>query len=310
MRRFSAALLALGLVSSSLHAAPTAQEQANYDAAVQAVVNGINAYRAGLGKTSVTALKELCQAARESAEYQTLNVGVAGDSFTRAGNAGYTGSFFPLNSAFSGAGHISPPELLSFIISNGSFAAVLADSDAASVGVGIAVKADSANTEVRLFIVVGKLNGMSLGGTAGIETGTGRGLTDLTDVASLLAGAYKGDSINGYTFDPSVVVVTSEIASKFNAALKKLLKKPPLVAGHVGKAVTFKLSTDVVKLVEKFKVKGKLPSGVKFDKKLGGFRGKPKSGGTFTVTISADLKAAVGGSKKLKPIKIQFKIGG
>ncbi|MGH8048514.1 MAG: hypothetical protein ACREKL_14835 [Chthoniobacterales bacterium] len=310
MRRFFATALACGIALSRLNAAPTTEEQTIYDDSVQAVVDAINTYRVGLGKTQVTALKELCQAARESAEFQTLNVGVNKTSFVRAGDAGYTGLFLPANSAFTAAGHMSPVDLLDFIKTNGTFAAVLADTTAASVGVGIAMKADGVDSEIRLFIVLGKLNGMSLGGTAGIEVGTGRGLVDPTDIAAILAGAYIGDSINGFVYDPDAIVFTTAVIEKFNNALKKLFKKPPVIAASVGKAVTFKLPPDVVKLIEKFKLAGKLPPGVKFDKKHGSFRGAPTKGGSFTVRLGGSLKAAVNGSKKLKPIKIQFKIGG
>jgi hypothetical protein len=172
------------------------------------------------------------------------------------------------------------------------------------------MKADGADTEIRIFIVFGKLNGGSLGGVEGIETGTGRGLVDLTQIGAILAGAYTGDSINGFVYDPDALVFTTAVVEKFNNALKKLFKKPPVIVASVGRQVTFKLPADVVKLIEKFKVKGKLPPGVKFDKKRGGFRGAPTSKGVFTIRLGGDLKAAIDGSRKLKPIKIQFKIGG
>lgn len=81
------------LLLSPLFSAPTVEEQATYDAACLEVIDAVNAYRAANSAPALIPFVELCQAARELAEFEELGVGVSTDLIQRTRDAGYAGGF-------------------------------------------------------------------------------------------------------------------------------------------------------------------------------------------------------------------------
>ncbi len=310
MRTFLLIPLAGCLALARLSAAPTAQEQANYSAACVEAVAAVNAYRDSFGKDPLTPLVPLCQAAREDAEFQHLGVGVAKTIFDRAWDAGYTGTFLIGTTAFSSKGSVAASALFQRLVAaNPDNQAAFLSDDAASIGVGLALEAAGAGSEYRLRILLGRKVGMSLGGPTGQESGTGRGLLDLALLRELLAGAWSGDSINGFVRDPSVIVLTVAEERAFASALATFVRKRSVVRLRVGRAVNLRLPPEVAKFIEKPVLKGRMPPGIRFDRRRIRFLGAAKGTGRFTVTLSGDLRGTIQGSKKLKPVRIRFSVG-
>jgi hypothetical protein len=298
-------------VVSLLSAAPTVQEQALYDAACVAAVDAVNVYRASNGKVALSPLVELCQAAREDAEYRHLGVGDPSKNILdRANDAGYGGTVLNGTSAFDSKGQVSADLLFQRLLSSaGNTAAFLSD-DAAYIGVGLAFLAEGIPSEYRLRIILGKaVPGGPQDGTTGRESATGRGLLDLALLREIRAGAWSGDSIVGFVRDPNLVVLTVAEEKAFNEALGTFLRKNSAIRTSVGKGLNLRFPPQVTKFVESFIVKGRIPPGIRFDERTKSFRGAARGSGSFTVTIAGDLKGPVKGSEKLQPIRIRFTIG-
>jgi len=295
---------------SQLSAAPTVQEQATYDASCLAAVDAVNAYRASNGKAALVPLVELCQAAREDAEFRELGVGVTNTIFARASTAGYAGTFLTGTTAFISRGRVSAVTLLQNLLATAGNPAAFLHDDADYIGVAMALNIVGASTEYHLRIVLGKeVAGGPTDGTTGQETGTGRGLLDISLMREILAGAWSGNSINGYVRDPRMVVLTVAEEKAFAAALAIFLRKSSAIRTSVGRGLSVRLPIQVTKFVEKFVVKGRIPPGVRFDRRTKSFRGAARGSGSYTVILTGDLKGPVKGSEKLKPIRIRFTIG-
>jgi hypothetical protein len=295
--------------SSSLRAAPTAEQIANYGAACQAVVDAVNAFRSGSGKVPLTPLEELCQAAREDAEFVSLGTGVSRDFFDRSRDAGYTGTFLTGSTAFYSRGQAAGAVLFQRLLTNlPSSGAAFLSNDAASIGIGFALRAQGGTSEYQMRIILGKA-GATIGGTAGLES-TNRGLIDPALLREILAGAWSGDSINGFVRDPDMIVLTDAQEKAFVAALTKFTRNETVVRVETGDLIVVKLPPQILNLIEKVTVKGQPPAGVRFDVRKGTFRGSARSPGQFTVTLMVRLKGPVKGSETLKPIRIRFLIAG
>jgi hypothetical protein len=162
-------------------------------------------------------------------------------------------------------------------------------------------------TEFRLRIILGKeFVDAAPDGTTGQEAATGRGLLPLTQLREIRAGAWSGDSINGFVLDPTVVVLTADQEKTFLAALAAFAKKTKSIRISAGGKVNLKLPPQLVTLLEQVVLKGRIPPGVRFDARTNAFKGSARKAGTYTVTLSGDLKGPVGGSEQLKPIRIRF----
>jgi hypothetical protein len=299
------------LLLSPVLSAPTVEEQATYDAACLEVIDAVNAYRAANSQPALTHLVELCQAARELAEFEELGVGVSTDLIQRTRNAGYAGDFLNGTSAFMSRGQVSAATLFQNLLSTPGYAAVFLNSEADYLGVGMAVEMRGSTTEFRLRIILGKeFPGGDPDGTTGQETATGRGLLPLTRLREILAGAWSGDSIDGFVLDPTVVVLTTSEEKAFLEALAAFAKKSGSIRVSAGGKVNLKLPPQLAMLLDRAVLKGRIPPGVRFDARTNSFKGAARSAGTYTVTLSGDLKGPVKGSEKLKPIRIRFTVQG
>jgi hypothetical protein len=297
------------LLLSPLFATPTLEEQATYDAACQEVIDAVNAYRTANSQMALTPFVELCRAAREQAEFEELGVGVSTDLFTRTRNAGYAGDFLNGTSAFMSRGQVAAAALFQNLLSTPGYPAVFLNADADYIGVGLAVEMQGSTTEFRLRIILGKAYPDAVtDGTPGQETGTGRGLLPITQLREIRAGAWSGDSINGFVLDPAVVVLTTEQEKAFLAALAAFAKKSGAIRVSTGGKVNLKLPLQLATLLERAVLKGRIPPGVRFIPGTNSFKGSARSAGTYTVTLSGNLKGPVKGSEKLKPIRIRFTV--
>lgn len=297
------------LLVSSLHAAPTVEEQAVYDSACLEVIDAVNAYRTNNSQAALTPLVELCEAARELAEFDELGVGVSKDLLQRTRDAGYMGDFPSGTVGFGSRGQVAAATLFQNLLATPGYPAAFLNADLDYIGVGMAVKMRGSATEFRLRIILGtEFPNGTPDGTPGQETSTGRGLLPLTRLREIRAGAWSGDSINGFVLDPSVVVLTTEQEKAFVAALAAFAKKSGAIRISPGGKVNLKLPPQLAMLLERAILKGRIPPGVRFDPRGNAFKGSARSAGTYTVTLSGDLKGAVNGSEKLKPIRIRFTV--
>lgn len=297
------------LLLSSLFSAPTVEEQANYDAACLEVINAVNAYRTNNGATALTPLVELCQAAREFAEFEELGVGVSTDVFQRTRDAGYAGDFASGTVSLGSRGQVAAATLFQNLLSTPGYPAAFLNADLDYLGVGMAVEMRGSTTEFRLRIILGKeFPGGDADGTPGQETATGRGLLPLTQLREIRAGAWSGDSINGFVLDPTVVVLTTSEEKAFLEALAAFAKKGGAIRVSAGGKVNLKLPPQLAMLLERAVLKGRIPPGVRFDARTNAFKGSARSAGTYTMTLSGNLKGPVRGSEKLKPIRIRFTV--
>lgn len=291
----------------SASAAPTVQEQANYDASCQAVVTAVNSFRSANGKTALEPLRELCQAAREDSEFLVLGVGTSDSIFIRATNAGYTGTYLTGSTAFGSRGQLAAAALFQNLINgNAANQATFLSDDAASIGVGMAFKAQGPTSEWQLRIVLGKKVGGNLGGTIGIESGTGRGLLLVSLLEEIRDRAWSGNSINGYVVDPNVISLTPSEERAVAAAIAAFVRGRATVRTEVGQSVNVKIPAQLFVLIEKLTVTGKLPPGVRYDRRRGIFRGTIRAPGTYLIRLSGSLRGEVNNSEKLKPIRIRF----
>ncbi len=215
----------------------------------------------------------------------------------------------PFPSAFYSRGQATGAVLFQRLLTNlpTSQAAFLSN-EAASIGIGFALRAQGKTTEYQMRIILGKA-GTTIGGTAGLES-TNRGLIDPALLREILAGAWTGDSINGFVRDPDMIVLTEAQEKALVAALTKFLRNDSVVRVDRGDSIVVKLPSQLLNLIEKVTVKGKVPAGVRFDVRKGTFRGSARSPGQYVVTLVVRLKGPVKGSETLKPIRIQFKIDG
>lgn len=307
-------LLLSGLLSVSsfpLQAAPSTEQQATYDTACQTLVTAVNTYRGLSGKAPLTPLTELCQGVREQLEYNRLGVaGTSTDVFQRASDAGYLGTYLNGATVFYSSGKTDPATLLQRLITalDEASPALLSD-DAEFIGVGFALAANGKNAEFHSGILLGKRFGGGTQGTDGLES-SGRGLLSHTRLREIQAGAWSGNSIDGFVLDPSVVVLTLEQDRALNAALIKFAKQAANLKGKKGKPIRVKLPPALKPMIERLVLKGKLPAGVRFDPVKGTFSGSAKSAGTYTLTLSGSLRGPLKGSDQLKPIRIRIVIGG
>lgn len=291
-----------------LHAAPTTEQQATYDTACQTLVTAVNTYRGLSGKAPLTPLSELCQGVREQLEYNRLGEGTNTDVFQRVRDAGYLGDYLTGSTVFYSSGRVDPATLLQRLIAALPSASLALLSDEAEfIGVGFALAANGTNSEFHSGIFLGKRFGGGTQGTDGFET-SGRGLLSHTRLREIQAGAWSGNSIDGFVLDPGVVVLTLEQERALNAALIKFAKQVANVKGQKGKSIRVKLPPALKPLIEKLVLKGKLPAGIRFDPRKGTFSGSAKSGGTFTVTLTGSLRGPLKGSDQLKPIRIRIQI--
>jgi hypothetical protein len=301
--------LAAGLGFARADQPPSSAEQQTYQAAEQAVVDAINTYRQNQTPPLplLTPLIELCGGARLEAEARLTNP-TAQISRAQAEALGFTGNFIGF---VNGGFYLSANALLTGIASDSNIRQYLLDPSAKYVGVGVAVRTSGQSSDVEWAITIAR-DGMGAApyGTSGIEMNSGRGLPDLTKIDAILSGAISGDSITGYVYDPDAVILTPAVVEKFNKALKKLLKSPPVIRVAVGQPVAFKLPPDVFKVVKKLTIKGKLPPGVKFDRKKGRLRGAPSKAGSYVLRIKAGLKAEINGLSALPLIKLRINVGG
>lgn len=299
------------LLLSPLFSAPTVEEQATYDAACLEVIDAVNAYRTANSQPALTPLVELCQAARELAEFEELGVGVSTDLIQRTRDAGYAGDFASGTVAFGSRGQVAAATLFQNLLTTPGYPAVFLNADLDYLGVGMAVEMRGSTTEFRLRIILGKEFPVGpADGTPGQETATGRGLLPLTQLREIRAGAWSGDSINGFVLDPAVVVLTTAEEKAFLAALAAFAKKSGAIRVSPGGKVNLKLPPQLAMLLERAVLKGRIPPGVRFDTRTNAFKGSARSAGTYTVTLSGDLKGPVKGSEKLKPIRIRFTVKG
>lgn len=309
--RSSSLLLAGLLVVSAfpLHGAPTTEQQTTYNTACQTLVTAVNTYRGLSGKAPLTPLSELCQGVREQLEYNRLGAGTNKDVFQRVRDAGYLGDYLTGSTVFYSSGRGDPASLLQRLIAViASASPALLSDDAEFIGVGFALAANGTNSEFHSGIFLGKRFGGGTQGTDGFES-SGRGLLSYTRLREIQAGAWSGDSIDGFVLDPTVVVLTLEQERALNAALIKFAKQFATVQGRKGKPIKVKLPAALLPMIERLALKGKLPAGVRFDSRKGTFSGSAKSAGTYTVTISGSLRGPLKGSEHLKPIRIRFQIG-
>lgn len=297
------------LLLSPLFSAPTVEEQATYDAACLEVIDAVNAYRAANGAPALIPFVELCQAARDLAEFEELGVGVSTDLIQRTRDAGYQGDFLNGTTAFMSRGQVSAAALFQNLLATPGFQAVFLNSEADYLGVGMAVKMRGSTTEFRLRIILGKeFPAGGPDGTPGQEVATGRGLLPLTQLREILAGAWSGDSINGFVLDPTVVVLTSAEEKAFLAALSAFARKTKSIGISRGGKVNLKLPPQLAILLERAILKGSIPPGVRFDSRSHSFKGAARKAGTYTVTLSGNLKGPVRNSEKLDPIRIRFTV--
>jgi len=252
-------------------------------------------------------LIELCGGARLEAEARLTNP-TAQISMAQAQALGFTGNFVGF---VNGSFYLSASALLSGIATEPTIRQYLLSPTAKYVGVGAAVRASGQSSDVEWAITIAS-DGMGAApyGTSGIETNSGRGLPDLTQIDAILSGAISGDSISGFVYNPDAAILTPAVVEKFDKALKKLLKSPPVIRVAVGQPVAFKLPPDVFKVVKKLTIKGKLPPGVKFDRKTGRLRGAPAKAGSYVLRIKAGLKAKINGLSVLPLIKLRINVGG
>lgn len=297
------------LLLSPLFATPTVEEQATYDAACLEVIDAVNAYRVANSQTALTPFVELCQAARKLAEFEELGVGVSTDLIQRTRDAGYQGDFPNGSIAFGSRGQVTAAALFQNLLSTPGYPAAFLNADLDYLGVGMAVEMRGSTTEFRLRIILGKeFPGGQSDGTPGQETGTGRGLLPITQLREIRAGAWSGDSINGFVLDPTVVVLTTDQEKAFLAALAAFAKKSGAIRVSTGGKVNLKLPPQLATLLERAVLKGRIPPGIRFIPGTNSFKGSARSAGTYTVTLSGNLKGPVKGSEKLKPIRIRFTV--
>lgn len=309
MRSFFSVSTAWLLLLSPLFSAPTVEEQAIYDAACLEVIDAVNAYRAANSQPALTPFVELCQAARELAEFEELGVGVSTNLIQRTRDAGYAGDFPNGTVALFSRGQVTAAALFQNLLTTPGNPAVFLNADLDYLGVGMAVKMQGSTTEFRLRIILGKeFPDGTPDGTPGQETATGRGLLPLTQLREIRAGAWTGDSINGFVLDPAVVVLTTEQEKAFLAALAAFAKKSGAIRVSAGGKVNLKLPPQLAMLLERAVLKGRIPPGVRFDARTNAFKGSARSAGTYTVTLGGNLKGPVKGSENLKPIRIRFTV--
>ena len=292
---------------SQLSAAPSVQEQANYDAACVEAVDAVNAYRIANGRTALVPLVELCRAAREHGEFEEIGFGVSDSIFNRAWNAGYAGTFLTGTTAFASRAPSSAATLFHNLLSTPGNSAAFLHTEAAYIGVGMALKMEGRLTEYRLRIVLGKA---VPGGPTGQESATGRGILDLALLREIRAGAWAGNSINGFVRDPTMIVLTVAEERAFLTALATFARSNSSITIPAGRGVSLRLPPQVAKLIERIVLKGRIPPGIRYDRRTNSFKGAARGPGTYTVTLSGDLKGPVKGSEKLKPIVIRFVISG
>ena len=299
------------LLLSPLFSAPTVEEQAIYDAACLEVIDAVNAYRTNNSAAALIPLVELCQAARELAEFEELGVGVSTDVIQRTRDAGYAGDFASGTVSSFSRGQVTAATLFHNLLSTPGNPATFLNAELDYIGVGMAVKMRGSVTEFRLRLILGKeFPGGAPDGTPGQETAPGRGLLPLSQLREIRAGAWSGDSINGFVLDPTVVVLTAEQEKAFLAALAAFAKKSGSIRISAGGKVNLKLPPQLATLLERAVLKGRIPPGVRFDPRTNTFKGSARGAGTYTVTLSGDLKGPVNGSEKLKPIRIRFTVKG
>lgn len=301
------------LLLSPLFSAPTVEEQATYDAACLEVIDAVNAYRAANGAPALIPLipfVELCQAARDLAEFEELGVGVSTDLIQRTRDAGYQGDFsYDGSIAFGSRGQVTAAALVQKWFAIPVYAADFLNADLDYLGVGMAVKMQGSTTQFRLRIILGKeFPDGTPDGTPGQEVATGLGLLPLTQLREILAGAWSGDSINGFVLDPTVVVLTSAEEKAFLSALSAFARKTKSIGISRGGKVNLKLPPQLAILLERAILKGSIPPGVRFDSRSHSFKGAARKAGTYTVTLSGNLKGPVRNSEKLDPIRIRFTV--
>lgn len=271
----------------------------------------MNTYRTSNSATALTPLVELCQAAREFAEFEELGVGVSTNVIQRTRDAGYAGDFPNGTVSSFSRGQVTAATLFHNLLSTPGNPATFLNADLDYIGVGMAVKMQGNTTEFRLRIILGtEFVDAAPDGMMGQETATGRGLLPLTQLREIRAGAWSGDSINGFVLDPTVVVLTAEQEKAFLDALAAFAKKSKSIRISAGGKVNLKLPPQLATLLERAVLKGRVPPGVRFNPRTNAFKGSARKAGTYTVTLSGNLKGPVGGSEQLKAIRIRFTVKG
>lgn len=293
------AFLAIGAAMNfgSAAAQVPAEKQQAFAAYQQAIVDGINAYRAlnsteATPRPPVTPLKELATAAREQAEVMLGNGTPSyATAVDRALDLGYGGG--PL-SAISARSYFSVNTLLLGLSSDASIRAGLLDPDTAFIGVGLSARAQAGTGTLHVYLLIGERSvATEPAGEEGVETDSGRGLPGIASLGKLFDGSLTGDSQIGFQINPVTGGLTLEKATGVRLALRALTNRPIKLVVRKGARLNFRLPSalrDVVVITPA----GKLPPGVTF--RDNALTGKLRRVGTFRPRLNVALPFEIAGN--------------
>lgn len=296
-------VLASCVVLGTLYAdtPPSAKERAHYVDEITQAVKILNAHREAIGRQPLQPLTELCSGAREYAASEFLpGAPIVSNVFDHVETKGFTGNAL---SSVTLSNYVDGEELALDILHDPDLVEMIENPNAEFIGIGAVLIVVENEYTSRWCVVTGREGaGAAPYGTTGVETDSGWGFPHPENIAEPALAIVSGNSRDGFTYDSYLLPLS--LIEAYRAALQDVKKAK--ISTSVGKRVVYKVPRPIWRAVKRLTLKGKLPTGLKFQALTGKLTGRALAPGRYNVKIGGDLIAEIDNKTKMKPYKVKI----